>query len=96
MGRDAAAETSREALSEMDLVLQGHQRAFANARGGIFSSVPPQRKVLVRKFWSWQVGKKGEGVRESEKGTKVHRGRITESWNHLGWKRPSSSFGPSC
>lgn len=84
MGRDAAADTCREALSEMDLVLQGHQGAFANARGWTLSCVPAPWKVLVRKCWSRQVGKEGGGMRESEKEAKVHRGRITGSWNHLG------------
>lgn len=64
MGRDAAAETSREVFSEMNLVLQGHLGAFANARGWTFSSVPAQRKVLVRKCWSWEVGKEGGGREE--------------------------------
>lgn len=88
MGRDAAADTSREASSEMDLVLQGHQRAFENARGWTFSSVPAPWKVRVRKGWSWQVGKEGEGMRESEKRPKVLRERIAELWNNLGWKIP--------
>lgn len=75
MGRDAAAENSREDSSEMDLVLQGHRGAFANAGAWTFSSVPDQRKILVRKCWSWQVGKEGGGMRESEKRAKVHRGK---------------------